>query len=390
MFQHPISGKWGYVIDVNAPGAPRRQHRVTTFRSEAEATRALEAVRLRLSAGRYQREAVPTLAVYLEGWLDGANERLRPVTVDKYRSMLQAYVCSRDVGATRLDKLDAAQFDALYRGLLNSGRKGRRSPTTVRQLHAVLRKALGDAVRRDLIWENPVARSSVPAKARTPEQRFWSAPELALFLDVTAGDTLHALFWVAAYTGLRRGELAALRWDDIDLVAGALRVRSSLTPLRRRDGSGGAWFVLSDPKTRQGRRSVSLDSGTLDVLTRHQRDQQSWREAVGVGYASGGWVFANEHGDPYRPDSISRAFTRAVARAQRAHQLPDLHFHGLRHTHATVLLAAGVDPKVVSERLGHSTVAFTLDTYVHTLPSQQRDAIERFARSVADSRWSAD
>jgi integrase len=176
---------------------------------------------------------------------------------------------------------------------------------------------------------------------------------------------------VLAMTGMRRGEVCGIKWDDVDLEAGRLSVRRALIP----HGSG---VIVSEPKTAKGRRSIALDPGSLEALkaqaTQQLDEQNEWDGA----WSDSGYVFTREDGEPLHPQSVSRSFGRAV----KAAKLPEIRLHDLRHTHATLALQAGIHPKVVSERLGHATIAITLDTYSHAIPAMQEEAAALIAGLV--------
>jgi integrase len=179
------------------------------------------------------------------------------------------------------------------------------------------------------------------------------------------------LWLLIATTGMRRGEALGLTWRDVDLEAGRLSVTRTLLQVAGRVGH-------STPKTDKGPRSIALDAGTVAVLKAHRKAQAAERLALGPAYVDTGLVFCREDGEPIKPDTVSQFFRRR----QQQLKLPPLSPHGLRHTHASLALAAGVNPKVVSERLGHASVAFTLDTYSHAMPSLQEDAAERVAALI--------
>ena len=163
-------------------------------------------------------------------------------------------------------------------------------------------------------------------------------------------------------TGMRRGEALGLRWEDVDLEAGRLSVRRALIP-------NGKVVVVSEPKTARGRRSIALDPATVEVL-KSQAAGQLEDQAKSTAWIEGGLVFTKEDGEAWHPEVVSRLFRQAVKRSM----LPAIRLHDLRHTHATLALRAGIHPKVVSERLGHATIAITLDTYSHAIPAMQEEA----------------
>jgi len=199
----------------------------------------------------------------------------------------------------------------------------------------------------------------------------WTPAELRAFLDAAVGHEYFAQFRLAAMTGLRRGELCALRWPALDLETGRLRVSRALLCVHGR-------LVESEPKTARGRRVLDLDAVTIAMLRDHRKAQVKERLLVGPGYQDYGYVFARPDGTPWNPERISSAFDRLVI----ATGLPRIRLHDLRHTHATHLLAAGTNVRVASERLGHASVAFTLDVYAHALPGQQASAAAATAALV--------
>jgi integrase len=256
------------------------------------------------------------------------------------------------------------QLNKLYADLLARGL----SPRSVQYTHVTAHKALADAVKWQLLARN-VADSATAPRPQSKEPKTWTASDLRAFLDHVEGDRLYAAYLLAGSTGLRRGELLGLRWRDVDMTAGRLAVVQTLLQVNNK-------LAFGTPKTAKGRRSVALDTHTVDALRAHRRAQVAERLAWGPGYQDADLVFAREDGVLLHPDGFSRAFNRHA----KAAALPVIRFHDLRHTHATLALQAGVHPKVVSERLGHATVSITLDTYSHAIPAMQEAA----AQTVAD------
>lgn len=201
-----------------------------------------------------------------------------------------------------------------------------------------------------------------------PPPKTWSAAELRAFLGSVAEDRLYPLWLLYATTGLRRGEALGLRWSSLDLAAARLSVREARVV-------AGADVIASTPKTEPGRRAVALDPASVAALRAHRKRQLEERLAWGPAYADEGYVFCREDGKPLHPDDVSKRFTAAVT----AIDVPRITLHGLRHTWASLALSAGVSPKVVSERLGHASVGFTLDVYSHVLPGLQEDAASTVA-----------
>ncbi len=232
----------------------------------------------------------------------------------------------------------------------------------------MLHSALHDAMRWGYLVRN-VAEAADPPAARSPEQKVWSPAELRVFLEHVRDDRLYALWLLVATTGMRRGELAGLRWVDVDFD------HATVSPLIPR--------VVVDhqvhdsaPKTERGRRRLALDPVTLEALRDHRKHQVEDREAVGWRYRDFGYVFSWPDGRALHPDNIADWFKQHT----RAADLPRIRLHDVRHSYATAALKAGISAKVISERLGHASVAFTLQTYGHVIPGMDKDA----AATVAD------
>jgi len=199
----------------------------------------------------------------------------------------------------------------------------------------------------------------------------WTATQLGTFLASVSNDPLFAMWRVAAMTGMRRGEVIGLRWQDVDMEVGRISVRQSITPL-------GGKPVIARAKTDRSQRTIDLDTDTVAALKTHRARQAQERLMFGPGYTDNDLVFAKPDGSCLHPKRVSEWFERRVARSKQ----PTIRFHDLRHTHASNLLEAGVNAKVVSERLGHASVSFTLDRYVHALPNTQAGAAQAFANMV--------
>jgi integrase len=228
-----------------------------------------------------------------------------------------------------------------------------------RKFVGFLRSALRRAVAWDLMQKNPMDAVSKPREGRK-EMRFLTRPEIIRFLEAAERHHLFGLYVLAIATGLRQGELFGLQVDDVDLVRGRLNVRRSLAEV-------GGVLILQEPKTRRSSRRVDLDRQTIEVLREHMEQNPSPARGAGAGY-----VFTSAEGLPLRKSNVIR---RSFASTLKEAKLGKVRFHDLRHTHASILLAEGVHPKVVAERLGHSSIGMTLDRYSHTIPTMQEDAV---------------
>jgi integrase len=325
---------------------------------------------------RSPRRSSLTVAVYLtQRWLPANQARLRPSTWAGYARNTRLHVVPR-IGRVPLRHLRPDHIERMYADLSVGGnhtRDGGLDEKTIIEVHQMLRRSLDDAVRRGLLVANPAAVALAPRRrpiGSSSVAKAWNAYQLRAFLDHTAGHRMHAALWTAANTGMRRSELAGFHWGDIDLDERRLSVNRSLV-------SVGYELHEFRGKTRTSRRCIDLDSTTVQVL----RGWRSHRAAEDPSFDPGdpdAYVFARPDGTRVHPQLISDAFKRKV----RTSGLPRVRLHDFRHTHATgsTGFKAGVPIKVVSERLGHSSPAFTMaPTYQHVLPGMQREAAETFA-----------
>jgi integrase len=296
---------------------------------------------------------------YLERWLvDSVLDTVRPTTYERYEQIVRIHVRPA-LGSVKLKNLTPVHVRGLYREKLEEGLSAR----TVQYIHVTLHKALKQAVQDGLIPRNATEAVKAP-QVRREEMRPLSAEQVKVLLEVARGDRLEALYVLAIHTGLRQGELLGLKWEDVDLESGTLRVRRTLVTAK-----GGP--VLTAPKTKGSRRSVKLTQGAVEALRSHLKHQLQEIDRAGSLWRENGLMFASESGEPL--DRRYLTSCRYKALLKRA-ELPMIRFHDLRHTCATLLLSKNVNPKIVSEMLGHASIAITLDTYSHVLPNMRDQA----------------
>jgi integrase len=286
---------------------------------------------------------------------------LKPATATNYAWVLGRYVYPH-LGRIRLVALSPQHVRTMLHEVSEAGA----SPRTVQLTRAVLRSMLADAEREQLVHRNVAALVRGPRVERQ-EVTPWSVEEAQTFLDSTKDHRLHALFAVGVALGLRKGELLALRWEDVDLTAGVLRVRSTVQRLGK-----GVGLVTGSPKTNRSRRTLPLPRLLLDVLGQHRTDQDSERAVAGVKWRDEGIVFATTKGTVIEPRNLNRLLDEQIAKAG----VRRIRFHDLRHTCASLLLAQGLSPRVVMEVLGHTQLSMTTDLYGHVLPSSLRSAAD--------------
>ena len=296
-----------------------------------------------------------TLGEYLDRWLsDSVKGTVRVSTYERHEAITRLHI-KPSIGRVGLKKLTPAHVRGLYSEKLDSGL----APATVCKIHSTLHKALSQAVSDGTVPRNA---AEVKAPRPTPEEmRPLSEAEAQAFLEAAreSGDRFEALYVLAITTGMRRGELLALRWDDVDLERATLRVGRALV----REGGR---HTLGETKTRRGRRKVNLTPRTMNALKIHRKEQLEEKLRCAALYQDNGLIFASGAGTAMNPENlVKRSFKPLLKRAG----LPEIRFHDLRHTCATMLLGRGVHPKFVQELLGHATIAMTLDTYSHYLPS---------------------
>jgi integrase len=342
----------------------RVYHNKTIRGSKKDAQRYATKAQREIDTGTFLEPTRESVAEYLTRWLDSAAKgRVRARTLSDYRAIVKRYI-EPAIGPTRLSQLRAPEIQKLYTDMQERGL----SPRTVRYAHAVLRNALGQAVKWGLLHANPALAASLPQQQRREMATFTPA-QARTFLEKAEVDRFHALWVLLVTTGLRPGEALALRWSDYD----GERVRVQRTLVRR----AGIGIRFEEPKTDRSRRSVPLTTAAVRALTSHRKRQAEDRLRAGTAWQDEDLIFANRRGAPLDWHIVSRDYFKPLlARAE----LPRIRPYDLRHTCATLLLAAGENPKVVSERLGHATITLTLDTYTHVLPDMQQAATERMER----------
>jgi integrase len=364
LLPHRCRGTWKYVLEYGRDSnGRRRQTSKGGFPTKAAAQTALQGV-VRVFMSDVSVHSL-TVGEYLDSWLTSKNA-LKPKTTAVYRDAIELYLRPH-LGGVSLLELRAHHLDRMY-AAITVGRRGRPlSPSTVRRIHAVLRSALGTAVKRRLIPYNPAEHIELaPENPKRPQP--WTTAQCLTFLRETEGDRLATLYQLLLVTGMRRGEAVGLRWQDVDLDGGQLKVVQQITEVRGR-------AVVGTPKTKRGTRVIPIDPGTVERLRRHREAQSRERQAAGGAWVSSGLVFTRADGSPLRPEYVTRHFQRLA----RQLGLPEIRLHDLRHTNASLALTAGVELKVVSERLGHSQTAITADLYTHVSQGVARAAADRIA-----------
>jgi integrase len=355
---------WQVVINIGRdPLTGRRRQR---FESVKGKRKDAEFVRTRLlrerDTGLDLEPGRVTTGAFLERWLkDYAQARTAPKTSKRYGELLRLCVLPV-IGDIPLAKLRPSHIQAVHGQVIASGR----SPRTALHVHRVLKEALGHGVKWQLAARNPADAVEAPRPDRY-EIRVPLPDEIRRLLAAADETPYGILIYTAATTGMRLGELLGLRWRDVDLGSAVLSV---VQTAQYANGT----IIFRAPKTAKGRRSVALSGSTVEKLRAHRQRQLEQRLALGPAYKNQGLVFAGASGEALSPNGGLRS---TWARLTAAVGLSGLRIHDLRHAHASLMLAQGTHPKVVSERLGHATIGITLDIYSHVLPGLQHEAAER-------------
>jgi integrase len=358
-------GRWAIVIDIRDPQTGKRRRKWHSFKGTKREAQ-IESARLiaAIQGGTYLEPHKTTLSSFLESWLDHVKSHVSPRSHERYCELVRKNIVPL-IGAVLLTKLKPAQISAAYTRALTSGRldgKGGLAPTTVLYMHRLIKKALGQAVRWELLSRN-VADAVDPPKIERTALTTYDMTQTAELLEALRGTRLRLPVLLGVMCGLRRGEIIALRWRNIDLAAGQMSVVESAEQTA-------AGVRYKPPKSGRG-RTLALSSTVVSELRQHRLSQAQELLRLGVRQTNATFVYTRQDGAPMQPRSLSQMW------ASCSTHLPRIRFHDLRHAHATHMLSAGVHPKVASERLGHSKVGITLDLYSHVLPGMQEDAAAR-------------
>jgi integrase len=326
-----------------------------------------------LNTGSYVLPGRMTLGEWIRhSWLPMTEQRVKPSTFYSYKRNLELHVVPA-LGGKLLQQLTPPLLNGLYASLA-TGSESRKplSAKTISYIHATVHKVLADAVDTGLLGRNAAAGAMPPRPSKRAASwvNSWQPDELVRFLELVRNTRMGPIWRLSAMTGMRRGEVLGLRWQDVDLNRARLSVRQAVVTV-------GYDVVHSTPKSHCA-RVIDLDAETVEQLRAHRRRQEAERAEWGADYQDQDLVVAKENGEPIHPHTFSQAFERLIASAG----LRTIRLHDLRHTHATLALKAGVPVKVISERLGHESPAFTLKQYAHVVPGMQAEAAAQVAAMI--------
>jgi integrase len=368
-------GHWAIVIDVRDPTTGKRRRKWHGFAGTKRQAQ-VECARLisELNSGLYIEPAKITVAQFLARWLEDVKARVAAKTHERYGEIVRKNI-NPLLGTVVLTKLRPIQISDAYAKALSTGRRsgqGGLAPSTVRYMHVILKAAMGQAVRWQVLARNPVDAVD-PPKIERSAMTIYDLAQTADLIDATRGTRLTITVILAVLCGLRRGEIAALRWRNVNLDTGQLAVTESAEQTI-------AGVRYKKPKSGKG-RTVALSARVVTELRAHRVQQAQELLKLGMPLTDDAFVVAQVDGRPLQPRSITHQWHLLLANNKA---LPRIRFHDLRHAHATHMLASGVHPKIASERLGHSKVGITMDLYSHVMPGMQEDAAARVDRDLEE------
>jgi|SRR5215213_6948590 len=347
----------------------KRRYFSRQIKGKRNARKLLTATLRDMDIGAFVEPTKLTVKEYLERWLkDAARPRVSRRTADGYAGILERYIWP-SLGSQRLDKLHPLDIQKVYGYMLSRGLSAR----VVRHTHAVLHNALRQAVKWGILLRNPSDLVELP-KVPHVERRVLSVEEAVRFIEAADAMPHGLIFIFALLSGMRPEEYLGLKWADVDLERRTAQVKRALIWHKK------SWS-FEDPKTARSRRTVSLPRPLVEKLKAHKRAQAEQRLRLGSSWGALDLVFCSEIGSPLQIPNITYRYYRPILKKA---ELPHLRLYDLRHSCATLLLTADEHPKVVSERLGHSTIVQTLDTYSHVLPTMQQQATAKLESLLYD------
>ena len=372
-------GSWTIVLDygTDSDTGKRRQHWSTIRGTKKEADKKLSELLHQIDIGNFVKPTKITFGEYLKQWLtDYVHTNVRAATAEGYRIIIERHVIP-SLGMIILSQLSSSHIQRYYAGAIADGRrdkKGGLSARTVMHHHRLIREVLSHAMKRGLLARN-VADAVDPPRPVPKEMKALDTEGVQQLLLGAKGTKYFPLIHLAIFSGMRRSELLGLRWKDMDLIKGTVSISQVLHCLP------GGLIVFEQPKTAKSKRLVSLSSDAVLALRAHQETEEANLALADSSLEKDRLVFSQIDGSPFLPNTVTHAFGKISKRVG----FDGIHFHSLRHTHASIMLQQGVSPKTVADRLGHSTVTITLDTYSHVTPGIKEEAANLFEDALRNT-----
>ncbi|MCH5586283.1 site-specific integrase [Shimazuella sp. AN120528] len=344
------------------------------FKTKKEAELACAELITQIEKNEYIEPSKLTFGEFLKDFMENhVRLTIRQSTYESQISVINKHIYP-GLGHLELQKITPMIIQKFYSNKLREGL----SASYIRIMHAIISKTLKTATEWELISKN-VSTLLKPPRVENNDVEVWTMTEITQFLSLTKNRKFYIAYALAIFTGMRKGEILGLRWRDCDLDKGQIRIRQTLYKVK------GA-LTFQEPKTRKSKRSISISETVISILKKHRAAQNELKLKLGNAYRDHDLVVANYNGNPVDLGDINRDLKYVISK----YNLPKIKFHGLRHTHATLLLQLGENPKVVSERLGHAEVGITLNTYSHVLPDMQKSLADNFENAIQIENASID
>lgn len=354
---------WQYTVELDLDPITnrRRQQSKGGFRTKKDCEKSMNELLTQLENGLYFETKKMSLKEYLSYWLNTyAKVNVAASTFCLYVGFSNTTI--KHIGNTLLNQLKPAVIQNFYSTLITEKRL---SSGSILKIHRMLHLALKHAAQWEMILTNATDNVKAP-RANKTEMKVWDSPTASKFLEDIKETIAYLPVMLALTTGMRQGEIAALKWSNVNFSDGFISVTHNFQRV-------GNQYELTKPKTEKSRRSIAMMDVTIKELKNLRIKQIEIKMGLGIKFTDDDFICSWDNGTPFRPHYISDIFRNAVSNLM----YPKIRFHDLRHTHATMLLSKDVNPKIVSERLGHSTINITLDTYSHVLPNMQKEAVKK-------------
>ncbi len=365
---------WQVIVELGSDESGKRKRIYRNIRGQKqEAQKLLASLLTELSNGTYIEPSKITLKEYFLDWMETyVKMNLSPTTIDSYRINIEKHVIPT-LGHIKLQELKPMDLQKFYKMKLENGRtdgKGGLSARSVRYIHRNIHEALEHAVRMQLIPRNVAALVTLP-KAKPYKANVYNEKQLLILLEKAMGTDMELAIFLTATLGLRRGELLGLKWSDVDFETGRIRIQNNLVQTQK--GS-----VCKEPKSKSSSRGLDLPEGLVAILKKHHKIQAQNKLKLGAAYDKRDFICCQNNGYPFSPGYYSKKFKTFL----EENGLPHIRLHDLRHSNATLMLMYGIQPKVASSSLGHSSIGITLDLYSHVLPEMQKEVADKIESGI--------